>query len=169
MRPRLRADHWTLLALSESLDRLRAKAKQKGIYKGRPPSIEAEKIRELREQGVGASEIARKLRIGRASVYCLLQRPGQSERSADPLHLAFTAQVRVELGEDAQHVSNSSARVLKGVRRRRFDSRMPARVAPFQGVIQPERIPSRSERRSRAQTSRRRVAISKSSDCAAQR
>jgi len=48
-------------------------AKAKGIYKGRPVSIDAAKIRELRDQGIGASAIAKRLKIGRASVYRLLE------------------------------------------------------------------------------------------------
>ena len=46
-----------------------AKAKEKGVYKGRKPSIDAEKVKELRDSGMGASAIARELGIGRASVY----------------------------------------------------------------------------------------------------
>ena len=49
-----------------------AKAKAKGVYKGRRASIDAEEVQELRVQGCGATEIARKLGIGRASVYRLL-------------------------------------------------------------------------------------------------
>ena len=48
-------------------------AKAKGIYKGRPASIDAAKVRELRDQGHGASAIAKRLKIGRASVYRLLE------------------------------------------------------------------------------------------------
>ncbi len=44
-------------------------AKARGVYKGRPPSIEAAKIAELEAEGLGASAIAKKLGIGRASVY----------------------------------------------------------------------------------------------------
>lgn len=44
-------------------------AKVKGVYKGRPATIVPEQIRELRNAGVGPSEIARRLKIGRASVY----------------------------------------------------------------------------------------------------
>ena len=35
-----------------------AKAKAAGVYKGRPPSIEATRVRELKAQGLGPSEIA---------------------------------------------------------------------------------------------------------------
>lgn len=46
-----------------------AKAKAAGVYRGRKPSIDAAEVKKLRQNGLGASEIARKLRIGRASVY----------------------------------------------------------------------------------------------------
>jgi DNA invertase Pin-like site-specific DNA recombinase len=46
-----------------------AAAKAKGVYKGRPPSIEVAKVATLKAQGLGATEIAEKLGIGRASVY----------------------------------------------------------------------------------------------------
>ena len=49
-----------------------AKAKERGVYKGRKPSIDVERVRDLREQGMGASNIARELGIGRASVYRVL-------------------------------------------------------------------------------------------------
>jgi DNA invertase Pin-like site-specific DNA recombinase len=42
-------------------------------YKGRPPSIDASKVRELKQKGVGASQIAKALNIGRASVYRALE------------------------------------------------------------------------------------------------
>lgn len=53
-----------------------AKAKAKGIYKGRPAAISASKVRQLRAEGMGASEIAAQLGIGRASVYRLLSTEG---------------------------------------------------------------------------------------------
>jgi DNA invertase Pin-like site-specific DNA recombinase len=49
-----------------------AKAKKAGVYKGRPPSIDAGAVRRLNADGVGATEIARRLSIGRASVHRIL-------------------------------------------------------------------------------------------------
>jgi DNA invertase Pin-like site-specific DNA recombinase len=46
-----------------------AKAKDAGVYKGRPASIDAAQVRQLKADGVNPSEIARRLGIGRASVY----------------------------------------------------------------------------------------------------
>jgi DNA invertase Pin-like site-specific DNA recombinase len=51
-----------------------AKAKAEGVYKGRPASIDAARVLELKSQGLGATEIAKALGIGRASVYRMLQR-----------------------------------------------------------------------------------------------
>lgn len=48
-----------------------AKAKAEGKYRGRPASINAAAIATLASQGLGASAIAKRLRIGRASVYRL--------------------------------------------------------------------------------------------------
>lgn len=48
------------------------KAKARGVYKGRKPSIDPSRVNELREQGFGATEIAQRLGIGRASVYRIL-------------------------------------------------------------------------------------------------
>lgn len=48
-----------------------AAAKAKGVYKGRPRSIDPAKVRALLEQGIGATEVAQRLGIGRASVYRL--------------------------------------------------------------------------------------------------
>jgi DNA invertase Pin-like site-specific DNA recombinase len=45
------------------------KAKAAGIYKGRPVSIERDKVLALQAQGMGATDIAKQLGIGRASVY----------------------------------------------------------------------------------------------------
>lgn len=53
-----------------------AKAKAEGKYTGRKPTAraKADQVRELKAQGLGATEIARKLGIGRASVYRALPR-----------------------------------------------------------------------------------------------
>jgi DNA invertase Pin-like site-specific DNA recombinase len=49
-----------------------AAAKARGVYKGRPRSIEATKVAALKAQGLGATEIAKSLRVARASVYRIL-------------------------------------------------------------------------------------------------
>jgi DNA invertase Pin-like site-specific DNA recombinase len=50
-----------------------AKAKAAGVYKGRKASIDPATVRRLREEeGLGATEIARKLGIARTSVYRVL-------------------------------------------------------------------------------------------------
>jgi DNA invertase Pin-like site-specific DNA recombinase len=50
-----------------------AKAKAAGVYKGRKPTIERDAIEALRAQGLGATAIAKRLGIGRASVYRVLE------------------------------------------------------------------------------------------------
>ena len=50
-----------------------AAAKAKGVYKGRPAKIKAEAIADLKAEGLGASAIAKRLKIGRASVYRVLK------------------------------------------------------------------------------------------------
>ena len=49
------------------------RAKQKGVYKGRKSSIDADKIKELKESGLGATAIAKQLGIHRDSVYRVLK------------------------------------------------------------------------------------------------
>ena len=46
-----------------------AAAKADGVYKGRKATIKPEAIAALKAEGLGASEIARRLKIARASVY----------------------------------------------------------------------------------------------------
>jgi DNA invertase Pin-like site-specific DNA recombinase len=46
-----------------------AAAKAAGVYKGRPPSINPGDVATLKARGLGATEIAKRLKIGRASVY----------------------------------------------------------------------------------------------------
>lgn len=43
------------------------------VYKGRKPTIDPLAVCDLFSQGIGASEIARRLKIGRASVYRVLE------------------------------------------------------------------------------------------------
>lgn len=45
------------------------RAKAAGVYKGRKRTIDVEQVRSLRDQGLGATDIAAKLGIARASVY----------------------------------------------------------------------------------------------------
>lgn len=46
-----------------------AKAKERGVYKGRKASIDGDRIKALHNDGMGASAIAKTLGISRASVY----------------------------------------------------------------------------------------------------
>ena len=46
-----------------------AKAKAEGVYKGRKPSVDVTKVRQLHEAGMGPSAIAKELKVGRTSVY----------------------------------------------------------------------------------------------------
>ena len=62
-----------------------ARARAAGKYRGRKPTARARagEIRALRAEGVGATEIARRLGIGRASVYRILAESGNAEAPAD--------------------------------------------------------------------------------------
>lgn len=46
-----------------------AKAKAAGVYKGRKPSVDVDRVKAMRADGMGPSAIASALGIGRASVY----------------------------------------------------------------------------------------------------
>ncbi|MCC8937809.1 recombinase family protein [Bradyrhizobium sp. Arg68] len=50
-----------------------ADAKARGVYRGRKPSIDVGKVKAMRAEGLGASAIAKALKIGRASVYRALE------------------------------------------------------------------------------------------------
>ena len=45
------------------------KAKAAGVYKGRPMSLDHDKIRELKAKGMGATAIARELGCSRGAIY----------------------------------------------------------------------------------------------------
>lgn len=49
-----------------------AQAKERGVYKGRPATIDPAAVAVLKAEGLGATEIAKRLGIGRASVYRVL-------------------------------------------------------------------------------------------------
>jgi DNA invertase Pin-like site-specific DNA recombinase len=48
-----------------------AKAKEAGVYKGRPAKIDPKVIAGMKAQGLGATEIAKKLGVARSSIYRL--------------------------------------------------------------------------------------------------
>jgi len=49
------------------------RAKERGVYKGRQKTIDVEKVKELVSRGFGATEIAKRVGCGRASVYRVLK------------------------------------------------------------------------------------------------
>lgn len=55
-----------------------AKAKAAGVYRGRPASIDAAEVAKLKAEGIGPADIARRLGIGRASVYRVLKATGEA-------------------------------------------------------------------------------------------
>lgn len=46
-----------------------AKAKSEGRYKGRKPTVDVSAVKAMRDEGIGPTDIAKRLGIGRASVY----------------------------------------------------------------------------------------------------
>lgn len=50
------------------------RAKAEGVYKGRPASLDHEMIRTLHAQGVGPTELARKMSCSRAAIYKVLNK-----------------------------------------------------------------------------------------------
>jgi DNA invertase Pin-like site-specific DNA recombinase len=65
------AEFETSLRRERQLDGI-ARAKAAGVYKGRKPHLDPDQVRNLKAEGVGPAEIARRLKCGRASVYRLL-------------------------------------------------------------------------------------------------
>ena len=49
------------------------KARDERTYRGRPPTIKVDEISRLKGEGLGATAIAERLGIGRASVYRVLK------------------------------------------------------------------------------------------------
>ena len=94
------AEFETNLRRERQLEGIKA-AKAKGVYKGRKPSIDPAEVRRLREEeGLGPSAIARRLGIGRASVYRVLGRPG-----AAPPSLPRGTDSLAPAAPDCEHVS----------------------------------------------------------------
>lgn len=58
------------------------RAKARGVYKGRPKSIDPAEVRRLKASGLGATQIAHELGIGRASVYRALHVSDTDARSS---------------------------------------------------------------------------------------
>jgi DNA invertase Pin-like site-specific DNA recombinase len=50
-----------------------AKAKERGVYKGRRKSIDRDRVKQLRSEGLGATKIAREIGCERTSVYRILK------------------------------------------------------------------------------------------------
>lgn len=53
------------------------KAKRKGVYKGRPATIDANAIKQMFLEGKSAIQVAKELNVSRSSVYRLLRETGQ--------------------------------------------------------------------------------------------
>lgn len=60
------------LRILERTNEGRQEAKAKGVKFGRKPTVDRDKVHALHKQGVGATEIARQLKIGRSTVYKVL-------------------------------------------------------------------------------------------------
>lgn len=74
------AEFETNLRRERQLEGIQA-ARAKGVYKGRPKSINVAEIRRLLDEGVGPTEVAKRLGIGRASVYRLAGVAGTAAQS----------------------------------------------------------------------------------------
>lgn len=59
----------------------RLEAKAKGVQFGRKRLIDRNKVFALRDQGLGATDIARQMKIGRSTVYVILQEVKQHDRT----------------------------------------------------------------------------------------
>ena len=61
------------------------RAKERGVYKGRPPKLDPDQVLSLQKEGLGPTAIARRLEISRASVYRLLAKSPAGDRQAQHL------------------------------------------------------------------------------------
>ncbi len=59
-------------------------AKVRGVYKGRPVTIDAAAVQRLKEEGHGPAAIAKRLKISRASVYRLAPAPAVAPTTVTP-------------------------------------------------------------------------------------
>lgn len=55
-----------------------ARAKERGVYSGRKASIDAKQVKAMHDEGLGATDIAKALGIGRASVYRLIAKKAEA-------------------------------------------------------------------------------------------
>ena len=62
------------------------KAKERGIYKGRPPTTDVAAIMAMHREGHGATHIARTLNISRATVYRTLNAGGATGVGSKPMN-----------------------------------------------------------------------------------
>ena len=62
------------------------KAKERGIYKGRPPTTDVAAIMAMHRDGHGATHIARTLKVSRATVYRTLNAGGATGAGSKPMN-----------------------------------------------------------------------------------
>lgn len=62
------------------------KAKERGIYKGRPPTTDVAAIMAMHREGHGATHIARTLKVSRATVYRSLNACGENGAGSMPMN-----------------------------------------------------------------------------------
>ena len=79
-----------------------AKAKAAGVYKGRKPTVPVDDVRRLHSEGMGATAIADKLGVGRASVYRALGAPATPNADAQ---IASLVGVAVSVSEQSRRQS----------------------------------------------------------------
>jgi hypothetical protein len=128
----------------------KAKAKAAGIYKGPPASIDAALVRAMKAQWIGASEIAKALKIGRAlretaRRNCCL-RASRARRPARPLRHEYDGKLSWNRGRaDAMrgapskcpkglHALSYATRTRRDLRLRTDFDRQPELGGPVRGA-----------------------------------